>query len=138
MCYGEYFPNPAMASPGDVKSDVGMLEAAAAEFAGTAILAFVVFSLTRQLSRRGAYLTPIVIGLTVAGLIRVLSPISQAGFNPARDFGPRVFSYFAGWGSIAIPGPRGGFFVVYILTPILGACAGAWLNIAMFSRKHAP
>ena len=63
--------------------------------------------------------------MEVAILIAILSPLTQAGLNPARDFGPRLFAYFAGWGSIAIPGPRGGFFTVYILAPILGALVGA-------------
>jgi glycerol uptake facilitator protein len=64
------------------------------------------------------------IGLTVSILISVIAPLTQAGFNPARDFGPRLFAYFAGWGPIAIPGPRGGFFAVYILSPVVGAVVG--------------
>ena len=34
-------------------------------------------------------------------------------------------SWFLGWGDVAIPGPRGGFFTVYILAPITGAIIGA-------------
>ena len=67
----------------------------------------------------------VLIGLTVAIIISILAPLTQAGLNPARDFGPRLFAFFAGWGDVAIPGPRGGFFTVYILAPILGALVGA-------------
>ena len=70
---------------------------------------------------------PLFIGLTVSIIIAVVAPLTQAGLNPARDFGPRLFAYFAGWGSVAIPGPRGGFFTVYILSPFLGAVVGAGL-----------
>ena len=31
----------------------------------------------------------------------------------------------AGWGRIAIPGPQGGFFTVYILGPLVGGAASA-------------
>ncbi len=51
------------------------------------------------------------IGLTVAMLISVLAPLTQAGLNPARDFGPRLVALWAGWDSVAIPGPRNGFWV---------------------------
>jgi glycerol uptake facilitator protein len=54
--------------------------------------------------------------------------LTQACFNPARDFGPRVVAWAAGWDTIAIPGPNGsGFFTVYILAPIAGAIAGGGL-----------
>ena len=42
-------------------------------------------------------------------------------------------SWFLGWGDIAIPGPRGGFFTVYILAPITGAIIGAGLYKALSS-----
>ena len=47
--------------------------------------------------------------------------------NPARDFGPRLFTYFAGWeyslfGAKDIP-----YFIIPIFAPIFGACFGAWL-----------
>jgi glycerol uptake facilitator protein len=78
-------------------------------------------------------LAPVFIGLTVAALIVVIAPLTQACFNPARDFGPRVFAFVAGWGAIAIPGPRGaGFFTVYIVSPIVGAVAGVGLHRWVF------
>jgi glycerol uptake facilitator protein len=129
MCYGEYFPNPGLGTDAAAWAKVPMLAAFAAELVGTAILALVVFAVTerRNPGAPGTALTPLVIGLTVAALISVLAPLSQAGFNPARDFGPRLFAWLAGWGTIAIPGPRGGFFVVYVIAPLLGALAGAGL-----------
>lgn len=136
MCYCEYFPNPGplAGSPAMLTSEgyqrhhamVSELTACVAEILGTAILALMVVAVTNKDNLIGpGNLAPVFIGLTVAGLIAVIAPLTQACFNPARDFGPRVFAYFAGWGNIAIPGPRGtGFFTVYIVSPILGAILG--------------
>jgi glycerol uptake facilitator protein len=139
MVYGEYFPNPATAKAmkwNTANPPVSELQAMLGEGVGTAFLAFFVFAVTDARGRtgRGSRLVPLFIGLTVAVVISVIAPLTQAGLNPARDFGPRLFSYFLGWGRVAIPGPRGGFFTVYILAPILGAVAGA----ALYQRLWAP
>ena len=137
MCYGEYFPNPGGLASGDSAFDSSKheklqvrfthLQAWVAEFLGTAILAIVVFSLIdgRNLARPLSNLAPVFIGLTVSALISVIAPLTQAGFNPARDFGPRLFAYLAGWGSVAIPGLESpGWLTVYIIAPIVGAVVG--------------
>jgi glycerol uptake facilitator protein len=140
MCYGEYYPNPGKFSGGadpydpfeHAKHMVHMTEAMAclAEFLGTLILALAVFAMTDDRNGGGpaARFAPVFIGLTVAILICVIAPLTQACFNPARDFGPRLVAWAAGWGPIAIPGPNGsGFFTVYIVAPIAGAVAGGGL-----------
>ncbi len=127
MCYGEYFPNPELGTDAEAFKKVTELGAFFAEFAGTAILSLVVFAVSDRSNSRGpgSSLAPLLVGLTIAALISVIAPLTQACFNPARDFGPRVFAWLAGWGRIAIPGPRGGFLTVYILGPMTGALAGA-------------
>jgi glycerol uptake facilitator protein len=128
MMYGEYFPNPAMAKalPG-ILGTVSLGGAMLAEGLGTALLAFFIFAVTdrRNIGGPGSALAPLAIGLAVAVIIGIIAPVTQAGLNPARDFGPRIVAYLAGWGPVAIPGPRGGFFTVYILAPVLGALVGA-------------
>lgn len=137
MCYGEYFPNPgpiaAMAGPYNEQAHESLRAqfshdaAWLAEFIGTMVLACVVFALTdeRNSGRPLANLAPVFIGLTVSALISVLAPLTQACFNPARDFGPRLFAYWAGWGSVAIPGWSDvGWLTVYVMAPIAGAVAG--------------
>jgi len=138
MCYGEYFPSPGPLanSPGPYSEDahkqlnsmVSERMAFFAEALGTLILALVVFAVTeaRNNGGPGGRLAPVFIGLTVSALISVIAPLTQACFNPARDFGPRLFAYFAGWGNVAIPGPTPtGFFTVYIAAPVVGAMIGA-------------
>jgi glycerol uptake facilitator protein len=144
MCYGEYFPNPGRLAAADKaysKDDHEALNAlvsepvaCGAEVLGTLILALVVFAVTdeRNHAAPAGRLAPVFIGLTVAVLIAVIAPLTQACFNPARDFGPRLFAACAGWGTIALPGPRGaGFFTVYILAPVIGAFLGGALYVRL-------
>jgi len=128
MVYGEYFPNPAVAKDLDWSSDqVSHTAAFLAELAGTGLLAFFVFALTDRRNSAPKAGQAVLIGLTIAALISVIAPLTQACFNPARDFGPRLVAYMAGWKTIAIPGPRGGFFTIYILAPMVGVVTGSCL-----------
>ncbi|MDO5565979.1 MAG: MIP/aquaporin family protein, partial [Planctomycetia bacterium] len=130
MIYGEYFPNPDVRDARGWTDDVvSMPQAMLMEAICTAFLLLMIMALTDQKNKgnAGNYLAPLFIGLTVATCISLAAPLTQACFNPARDFGPRLVAWLAGWGNIAIPGPRGGFFTVYILAPIIGGIAGAGL-----------
>jgi glycerol uptake facilitator protein len=124
MLFGEYFPNPGFATPWFVLS---LGTAMLVEGFGTFMLVTMIFLLTEgcNVGRPSDLLAPVFIGCTVAILIAVTAPLTQAGINPARDFGPRIIAYLAGWGQVAIPGPQGGFFWVYILAPLLGGAAAA-------------
>ncbi len=136
MVFGEYFPNPDVFGTDERAFDlVSPLMAVGVEAFGTAVLVFVIFALVDQWnsSRPGASLAPFFIGFTVAALISLFAPITQAGWNPARDFGPRIVAFLAGWDSIAIPGPRDGFWV-YIVGPLIGGLAGA----GMYERLIRP
>ncbi len=125
--FGEYFPNPGF-SKFVASSVVPPIFAMFIEAWGTGILMFVILAVTdgRHKTIKDKGIIPVLIGFTVAVLITLYAPLTQAGWNPARDFGPRLVAYWAGWGSIAIPGPKGGFWV-YIVGPKIGALFGALL-----------
>jgi len=137
MWFGEYFPNPAMYGTDEQAfQQVTPAMAFGAEALGTALLLFFIFALTdkrNQLSPTRYRLEPFFIGFTVAIIIGILAPITQAGLNPMRDFAPRIVAYFAGWGSIAIPGPRGIDIWVYIIAPLIGGPIGAAVHQALRS-----
>ena len=129
MVFGEYFPNPDIFGTDGAAFDlVSPLAAVGVEALGTGILVFIIFALVdrRNARRPSSQITPFFIGFTVAVLISLFAPITQAGWNPARDFGPRIVAALAGWGEIAIPGPRNGFWV-YIVGPLVGGPIGAAL-----------
>ncbi|MGI9513966.1 MAG: MIP/aquaporin family protein [Anderseniella sp.] len=139
MMFGEYFPNPAVFGTDETAwRVVSEKRAFIAEMIGTAVLAFMVGALTseKNMARPPAGITAIIIGITVAGIISIVAPLTQAALNPARDLGPRIVSFYLGWGEIAIPGPRGGWLTVYVLAPFLGALIGG--GIQRLLARYAP
>ncbi len=119
--FGEYY-----AAPGST-SVVSLPLAIATEAFGTFLLVLMIFALTEgcNVGRPSDALAPLFIGLTVSSIICLVAPLTQAGLNPARDFGPRMVAWIFGWGPAAFPDQSGGFFLVYILGPLLGAGAAA-------------
>ncbi len=136
-CYGEFYPAPGGLASGtepyspeehlQLKKLVPHGIAFVSEVIGTALLAMMVFALGEKRNSMAPLnnTAPIFIGLTVAILISVIGPLTQACFNPARDFGPRLFAALAGWGSVALPlGSDWSWLTVYIVAPTLGAVLG--------------
>ncbi|EPY1553899.1 propanediol diffusion facilitator PduF [Klebsiella quasipneumoniae] len=71
-------------------------------------------------------LAPLLIGLLVAVIGASTGPLTGFAMNPARDFGPKLFTWMAGWGDIAMTGGRDiPYFIVPIIAPLIGACLGA-------------
>jgi glycerol uptake facilitator protein len=92
---------------------------------GTMFLIMVIFALTDVLNQvPGANLGPVLVGLLVAAIGMSFGANAGYAINPARDFGPRVFAWLAGWGEVAMPGIRS-YFWVPIVGPIIGGLAGA-------------
>merc|ERR1712157_682407 len=119
---GEYFPNPALYPGVELYTPVGALFI---EAFGTGILMFMILSLTSHALPKSFRdnAAPFFIGFTVSTLISLMAPLTQAGWNPARDFGPRIVAALAGWDTVAIPGPRNGFWI-FIVGPMIGAPIG--------------
>ncbi|NWJ51072.1 MAG: aquaporin family protein [Bacteroidetes bacterium] len=114
--FGEYYAIPGSSAV------VSMPLAIGAEAFGTFLLLLMIFALTEgcNVGRPDDALAPLFIGLTVSSIICLIAPLTQAGLNPARDFGPRLVALLTGWGDAAFPDQSGGFFLVYILGPIVG------------------
>ena len=97
---------------------------------GTAFLVAFVFAVVDELNQPvRANLAPLMIGFVVVAI--GLSFGANAGYaiNPARDFGPRLFALFAGWGKVALPGDYGNvntYFWIPIVGPMLGGVIGAY------------
>jgi len=137
MVFGEYYPNPLgrPLSEGD-PNRMSATRAFIAEVVGTALLLLVIFCTTDANNQnRPQILTAVTIGLTVTMLISLLGPLTMACFNPARDFGPRLFSSLAGWNAVPFTANGMGWLTVYIIAPVLGGLVGGGIYRCLF-RAH--
>lgn len=123
--FGEYYNLPGSGSA------VTMPLAMGVEAFGTFLLVFMIFSLTEgcNIGRPSNAVAPVFIGLSVSSIICLLAPLTQAGLNPARDFGPRLVAWCMGWGDAAWPDDSFGFFFVYILGPVTGGLLAALIFV---------
>lgn len=129
MIFGEFYPNPTTGNVAVVTYWNGFW----AEAIGTFLLVLMIFTLTEgcNVGRPDNALAPLFIGLTVTTIICILAPLTQAGLNPARDLGPRLFAWLAGWGTAAFPDDQYGFLVIYVLAPFLGGTAASLLFVRL-------
>lgn len=132
--FGEFYPNPGDAAISVVSLPLAMC----AEGFGTFLLALFIFALTEDcnVGRPSSDLQPVFIGLTVSSIIFFVAPLTQAGLNPARDMGPRLVAYLAGWRDAALPDAVGGWFWVYGLAPIIGGSTAALFFKYVFEPIH--
>ncbi|MBV9003426.1 MAG: aquaporin family protein [Solirubrobacterales bacterium] len=92
---------------------------------GTFFLALFVFAVTDELALApGSNLGPLIVGFIVLAIGISFGANAGYAINPARDFGPRLFAWIAGWGRLAMPGDYGWintYFWVPIVAPLIGA-----------------
>lgn len=122
MVFGEYYPNPANSNLVEINSGAAFFW----EYIGTLLLITGIVYITSS-KRISKNIAPILIGFLLGGLILIIAPYTQAGFNPARDFSPRIIAYFGGWSKQVFNLPNHGWFLVYILAPILAGVTSAFL-----------
>lgn len=138
MIFGEFFPNlGGKPFTDEMRALVSPLAAFAVELVGTAVLVLVILAVTDERNlARPRELTAVTIGLTVTMLISLLAPLTQAGFNPARDLAPRIWSALAGWGAVPFTANgTWGWLIVYVVAPLAGGQVGALVYHA-FLRGH--
>ena len=102
------------------------------EAVGTALLMLVVFAVTDELNIAPlSNLGPIMVGFTVMAIGASFGANTGYAINPARDFGPRLFAWIAGWGKLALPGNYGsgisGYFWIPIVAPLVGAAVACYI-----------
>ena len=92
----------------------------------TGFLLLGVFAITEEFNTLApqANSGALIIGLLVACIGASAGYLEAWPINPARDLGPRMFCFLAGWGSAAFPAPDN-YWWAPIAGPFVGGLAGA-------------
>jgi len=102
------------------------------QIVGTAILVAVIAALIDSRNQApSANLGPFLVGMVVLAIGLTYGTNAGYAINPARDFGPRLLAYFAGWGSNAFPG-SGDWFSNYWWIPIVGPLVGGVVGVLIY------
>ena len=90
---------------------------------GTALLLLLIFAITDESNQPPANLTPLMIGLVVVVIGMSFGGMHGYAINPARDFGPRLFTVAAGFKNNGLTDGKLVFWVP-IVGPIIGGLIG--------------
>jgi MIP family channel proteins len=103
---------------------------------GTALLVAVIFALTdKRNAPPAAGQGPVLVGLLVVAIGAAFGFNSGYAINPARDFGPRLFTAIAGWGGDVFRAGNSWWWVPVVAPPI-GAVLGGWVYDLCVGRHH--
>ena len=92
---------------------------------GTALLLLLILAITDEFnSPPGANLSPVMIGLVVVAIGMSYGGMHGYPINPARDFGPRLFTVLAGFRNNGLTDGTGSWWVP-VVAPLLGGLVGA-------------
>jgi MIP family channel proteins len=97
-----------------------------AEAIGTFFLMWAIMGVAAN-PRGNRNLAPFVIGATLGLAVMCIAPLTGAGLNPARAFGPALFGGF---------GPAGDWILAFVIGPVAGAVVAAQLYTAVVLAKQ--
>jgi MIP family channel proteins len=120
--------------PSDFLSNVpgGLID----QIIGTALLLILVLAIGDQKNFAAeGRLQPILVGAAVVLIGMSFGYNAGYAINPARDFGPRLFTYVAGWGGDVFTAGNSWWWVP-IVGPLIGGPLGAFLYDAFIARHH--
>jgi MIP family channel proteins len=106
------------------------------QIVGTAVLVLVVFALgDSKNAPPQANAAPVVVGLLVMAIGMCYGLNAGYAINPARDFGPRIFTALAGWGGEVFNAGNGWWWVP-IAGPLIGGPLGGLVYDLCIGKRH--
>jgi MIP family channel proteins len=105
------------------------------QFVGTALLMCAILAISdARNAPPAAGMAPLIVGLLVMAIGMSFGFNAGYAINPARDFGPRLFTAVAGWGTEVFRAANG-FWWVPIAGPITGALFGGFVYDALVGDR---
>lgn len=102
---------------------------------GTALLMAVILAVTDARNAPPASgMAPLIIGFLVMGIGMSFGFNAGYAINPARDFGPRLFTAVAGWGTSVFSAANAWWWVP-LTAPVLGALVGGWIYDGLIGNR---
>ncbi|XP_062963259.1 aquaporin-10 [Cynocephalus volans] len=103
---------------------------------GTAVLIAGILAISdRQNKGVPAGLEPVAVGLLVLVISLSIGANCGSPLNPARDLGPRLFTYVAGWGPEVFSAGNGWWWVP-VVAPLVGAVLGTAAYQLLVALHH--
>ncbi len=106
------------------------------QIVGTALLVGLTFALTDERNTAPPkWLGPITAGATVTAIGMTFGYNAGYAINPARDFGPRLFTAMAGWGS-EVFSANDYWWWIPIVGPLIGGVLGGFIYDLLIGWHH--
>ena len=103
---------------------------------GTALLVGCIFAIGDQRNLAPpAWFSPIAVGLLVVAIGMAFGANAGYAINPARDFGPRLFTALAGW-EMEVFRAGGHWWWVPILGPLAGGLLGGFIYDSLIGKHQ--
>ncbi|KAI9990969.1 hypothetical protein PInf_018587 [Phytophthora infestans] len=120
--------------------EISNLTAFYTEALATGILLLCMYAITDQRNRSpGTVGTPFAFALMIMALGMSFGMNTGYAMNPARDFSPRLLTFFAGYGSKVFT-ENSYYFLVPMFAPLIGGVigAGAYEILVQVQHPHDP
>ncbi|KAI9227190.1 MAG: aquaporin-like protein [Piptocephalis tieghemiana] len=93
------------------------------EAISTAAMLIFIFACIDRYNVPPVHCAPVAMGLAISGILAAFGSSGSVSLNPARDFGPRLLMFAAGYGKILFTA-NDGYAWVPVVAPFIGAVAG--------------